>query len=70
MIEGQIENIGLVMQYYYHSNYCQAKTAFEPDCICWHDEGTGPLKDTPDCIRHWRIKPRTNLMQNQKLLGS
>jgi len=42
-------------QYFYRNNGCQAISADDPDCICWRDEGTGPLKDyTP---KDWRIKP-------------
>ena len=30
------------MQYFYKSNKCKAEGASDSDCICWHDEGTGP----------------------------
>ncbi len=51
----------LEFQYYYKQYECQAKDAKANDCICWHEEGTGPYKDE----RHdadvplveWRIKP-------------
>lgn len=51
----------LEFQYYYKRDGCKAKDAKDGDCICWHDEGTGPYKDerhsaeTP--LVNWRIKP-------------
>lgn len=30
-------------QYYCKVNACRASFASDPECICWHDEGTGPL---------------------------
>ena len=48
-------------QYYYKRNRCQAKTAHDADCICWHDEGTGPFPDErpddPAALKEWRFKP-------------
>ena len=48
-------------QYYYKDNRCQAFTAQDADCICWHDEGTGPFPnerpDDPDTLKEWRFKP-------------
>lgn len=32
-------------QYYYKVDGCPAEYAVYPDCICWHNEGTGPLPD-------------------------
>lgn len=29
-------------EYYYKTKGCSAKNAHDPDCICWHKEGTGP----------------------------
>ena len=46
------------MQYYYRVDVCKADSAFEDDCICWHDEGTGPFPDarhTDQCTKTWRI---------------
>lgn len=51
----------LEFQYYYKQDGCKADSATDKDCICWHDEGTGPYEDE----RHdaevplvdWRIKP-------------
>lgn len=56
-----------VRQYYYQSNTCTALDTKDPNCTCWHDEGTGPLGD-PDFNRKycwvfdesklsWRNKP-------------
>ena len=48
-------------QYYYRTNTCPAKNSTDPNCVCWHDEGTGPYKDqrhddlTP--LVRWRTKP-------------
>lgn len=55
-------------QYYYKRNECPAKEATDSNCICWHDEGTGPYDNT----RHddeaqfleWRAKP-----SNAKITG-
>lgn len=44
-------------QYYYSTGDCPAQSASHPECHCWHDEGTGPLKDAPEKIREWRDKP-------------
>lgn len=42
-------------QYYYRVNECNAVGPKSPDCICWHDEGTGPLAD--GTATNWRDKP-------------
>lgn len=34
-----------VAQYYYKTTGCTAKDSSDPDCVCWHDEGTGPFPD-------------------------
>lgn len=44
-------------QYFYRMTGCNAGGADDSDCICWHDEGTGPLVDEPDMIRSWREAP-------------
>ena len=48
-------------QYYYHKNECKAEDSTSPDCICWHDEGTGVYKDENHdwerTVVNWRIKP-------------
>ncbi len=38
-------------QYYYPVNGCQAISAYDKDCICWHNEGTGPLQHSPELIK-------------------
>lgn len=38
----------VVRQYYFKNNSCKAESAHDPDCICWHDEGTGPMQPLPD----------------------
>ncbi len=44
-------------QYYYQVNGCEALNARTPTCVCWHDEGTGPLADAPESCKSWRTKP-------------
>jgi hypothetical protein len=53
-----------VNQYYYKNDKCKADSARSKDCICWHDEGTGPLVDERHDYKHchtrnllWRVKP-------------
>ncbi len=42
-------------QYYYRVTECRAPHGDHAECICWHDEGAGPLSDRPsDMIKHWR----------------
>ncbi len=47
-------------EYYYRQTECKAKDARKPDCICWHDEGTGPYKnekhDDENTVMEWREK--------------
>lgn len=44
-------------QYYYKNDECTAKSSKDPNCKCWWDIGTGPLKDgTPTDFRE---KPNT-----------
>ena len=38
----------VVRQYYFKDNSCKAESAHDPDCICWHDEGTGPMQPLLD----------------------
>lgn len=56
-------------QYYYKNNWCEAANAHAPDCICWHDEGTGPFsKETCESNtsnRQWRIKPEIKDLQKE-----
>lgn len=51
------EVIPLKRQYFYGDDMCMADSSESPDCTCWHDEGTGPLKDSPEGIQKWRDKP-------------
>lgn len=58
-----------IRQYYFKSNKCKAYSAYDQDCICWHDEGSGPYKDAKetdlsredlsrgDVPKIWRDKP-------------
>lgn len=52
-------------QYYYRASECKAKDAYDTDCICWHDEGTGPFEferpDDPNTFVEWRFKPIPNI---------
>ena len=38
----------VVRQYYFKNNSCKAESSHDPDCICWHDEGTGPMQPLLD----------------------
>lgn len=46
-----------IRQYYYKVAGCRAISPESLDCICWHDEGTGPLADGNPEPEHWRDKP-------------
>lgn len=50
----------VILQYYYKVDGCKATRADDPACICWHDEGTGPLASEihqrPYWARDWRIR--------------
>lgn len=52
-----VEPVGERRQYFYKVFDCKARDADEPGCICWHDEGTGPLVSEPERIKHWRTTP-------------
>ena len=50
-------------QYYLKNNSCTAISAKDSHCICWRDEGTGPLshrRHSDDATLHanleWRVK--------------
>ena len=49
-------------QYYYKVDRCQAAVAAAADCICWHDEGTGPLADSA-VAKTWRAKPIADVQE-------
>jgi hypothetical protein len=53
-----------VKQYYYKTNDCKALHATDAECICWHDEGTGPFPGHRIGVHtcHWRDKPEANKM--------
>ncbi len=60
-------------QYYYKNNDCKASEATDADCICWHDEGTGPFPDIRYSSRSWhnipsfwRVKPEANFNHNKE----
>lgn len=46
-----------VRQYYFRTNQCSAPSAWDRDCICWHDEGSGPLAGITPENSTWREKP-------------
>ncbi len=46
-------------QYYYSNEDCTACSMDDPNCICWHDEGTGPLANDPASVMTWRDRPAT-----------
>jgi hypothetical protein len=47
-------------QYYCKDNRCKATHSNDSDCICWHNEGAGPLNATrgSDVTLTWRRAPR------------
>jgi hypothetical protein len=51
----------MTRQYFYKVDSCKALIAEDQNCICWHDEGTGPLPEhtrSPDNrCGSWREKP-------------
>jgi hypothetical protein len=53
-----------VKQYYYKINDCKALHATDAECICWHDEGTGPFPGHRIGVHtcHLRDKPEANKM--------
>lgn len=59
----------LEFQYYYRQSECKAQDAKDANCVCWHNEGTGPYKgerhDADTSLVDWRIKP-----SNAKLTGA
>lgn len=55
-----------VRQYFYRMSACKALGARAADCICWHDEGTGPLAYTPQSELpklRWRTKPEMKVVR-------
>jgi hypothetical protein len=47
-----VEQAKPTRQYYYKVNNCIATSPDSDQCICWHNEGEGPLPD--DSATHWR----------------
>lgn len=45
-------------QYYYRVTECEAFSSSDANCICWHDEGTGPLANMDTAHCDWRATPR------------
>ncbi len=41
-------------QYYYKVDGCPARNSESPDCICWHDAGTGPRATADPTLVSWR----------------
>jgi hypothetical protein len=37
------DDVKITYQYYYKVDGCPAHEARDPNCICWHNEGTGPF---------------------------
>jgi hypothetical protein len=48
-------------QYYYRNEDCSAADQHQPDCTCWHDQGTGPYPSAypadPGTTLSWRVRP-------------
>lgn len=45
-------------QYYWRVGRCRASDAYASNCICWHDEGTGPMAGKIDwAMVDWRDVP-------------
>ena len=45
-------------QYYWRVGKCRASDAYASNCICWHDEGTGPMAGKIDwAMVDWRDVP-------------
>ena len=47
-------------QYFYKVTDCPTLDSKSPDCICWHDEGTGPIAQNPEWVKSWRAKRGVN----------
>jgi hypothetical protein len=41
----QAKPVTVKRQYYYQVNGCPAESPDSKDCVCWHDEGSGPYPD-------------------------
>ena len=47
-------------QYYYRMDNCPASEPTDENCICWHDEGAGPIVPLDPVLCGWREVPVTN----------
>lgn len=49
-------------QYFHKVESCKVNSSKSSDCICWHDEFTGPYKADRSLEEfnslHWRLKPK------------
>ena len=56
-------------QYYYRVTGCTADKTTAPNCICWHDKGTGPFPEHKEGIEvggvlvSWRVKPTSSTQE-------
>jgi hypothetical protein len=49
-----------IKQYYCRREDCTAPNSRDPNCVCWHDEGTGPYPTAATSANlRWRDKPNT-----------
>ena len=46
-------------QYYYRMDNCPASEPTDENCICWHDEGAGPIVPLDPVLCGWREVPVT-----------
>lgn len=58
-----------VRQYFYRINECTAADSRGPDCICWHDEGTGPMPYGYSENTTWREKPAGSAQVGDELIA-
>lgn len=56
-------------QYYYKVDGCPAKNSDSPDCICWHDEGTGPYAINDSSLM-WRDAADAPVMRSAQPAGA
>lgn len=59
----------VIHQYYHHIDGCPSKESGGPECVCWHDEGTGPYPEAAYNANNlaWRDKPEKALTSEQKV---
>lgn len=44
-IDAHLSRAAVAWEYYYRVDECNAESAHDPNCICWHPEGSGHFKD-------------------------